>query len=132
MAKRGRTSAANAAVRRFPSSRTALRSPADLAADEARLFRELVASCAPDHFVASDVPLLVSYVQATKFSRRAAEKLDKDASMLVVWERATKVQAMLATRLRLAPQARTDPKTLARRQSGFRPSAYDTMDFSDD
>jgi hypothetical protein len=37
-----------------------------------------------------------------------------DASSLPVWEKAVKVQAMLATRLRLAPQARLDPKTVGR------------------
>jgi len=34
--------------------------------------------------------------------------------MLALWEKATRMQATLATRLRLSPQARTDPKTIGR------------------
>ena len=54
--------------------------------------------------------MLVSYVQATLLSRVTA----RDPKMIAVWEKATRMQATLATRLRLAPQSRTDPKTLAR------------------
>jgi hypothetical protein len=100
-----------------------LRLPAGLTKPEKALFVELVASCSPRHFVQSDVPLLVSYCQATLMSRRTV----RDASKVHIWEKATRMQAMLATRLRLAPQARTDPKTLARAQSGRAPSYYDLI-----
>jgi hypothetical protein len=106
--------------------------PADLPADEAALFREIISNTAPDHFVPSDLPLLISYVQSTRLSRRAAVALHKDASLITVWEKATRMQATLATRLRLAPQSRVDPKTLARRTADVRPSAYDLMGLDDD
>jgi hypothetical protein len=45
-----------------------------------------------------------------------------DPDKIAIWERAVKVQAMLATRLRrLAPQSRVDPKTIGRPQHGARP-----------
>jgi hypothetical protein len=58
--------------------------------------------------------LLVSYVQATLLSRQAIKDVAKDAAAMALWEKAVRVQAMLATRLRLSPQARTDPKTIGR------------------
>jgi hypothetical protein len=78
--------------------------------------------------VQSDLPLLVSYVQATLLARRAATALAKDISMIAIWEKATRMQATLATRLRLAPQARSDPKTIARGSANHNPSAYDSME----
>jgi hypothetical protein len=84
---------------------------------ERTLFAELIGACDARHFVRSDLPLLISYIQATLLARRLAVKLSKnDPSVVASWERADRVQAMLATRLRLAPQARTDPKTIARMQ----------------
>jgi hypothetical protein len=74
----------------------------------------LVNACAADHFVKSDMPLLISYVQSTLLSRSAIKKAATDKAALAVWDRATKMQATLATRLRLAPQSRIDPKTVGR------------------
>jgi phage terminase small subunit len=104
-----------------------LKPPADLTREEQELFRHMVGVCAPDHFVESDVPLLVNYCQATLLCRRASEKLREDASWINIWDKAGRMQATLATRLRLAPQARTDPKTVARKGAGHKPSAYDLM-----
>ena len=130
MAKRGRTSAAELSILSIGSGRQRLVPPLDLNAGEAKLFRELVAACAPDHFVHSDMPLLVSFVQATLLSRAAATALVKDVAMIGIWEKAVRMQATLATRLRLAPQARTDPKTLARRSGNHHPSAYELLERS--
>jgi hypothetical protein len=60
------------------------------------------------------MPLLISYVQSTLLSRHAIKQLPRDPKMLRTFETAARIQATLATRLRLAPQARTDPKTIAR------------------
>jgi hypothetical protein len=46
-----------------------------------------------------------------------ARKASRDVSKINVWEKAARMQATLATRLRLSPQSRLDPKTVARRQS---------------
>lgn len=131
--KRGRKSSAEIAVR--PGANPAssrLRPPADLGKNEARLFREIVASCSPSHFVHSDAPLLAAYCTAVCISRDAARELATDAAAIVAWEKSTRMQATLATRLRLAPQSRADPKTVARRQSEWRPSAYDLMESDDE
>lgn len=120
MRKRGRQSAAANVV---PLSLTGLpprlTAPVGLRTDEQTLFNELVGACDPRHFVKSDVPLLISYVQSTLLSRRTAADLEADPRVITIWEKATRMQATLATRLRLAPQARTDPKTLARQQTAI-------------
>ena len=105
-----------------------MQTPDDLTASEAGLFKHLVHSCAPEHFVSSDVPLLVSFVQATLASRNACAKaMKKNPKSASMWERSVRMQATLATRLRLSPQARTDPTTLTRRQPKTPPSVYDLM-----
>jgi hypothetical protein len=126
--KRGRQSAAELSIVPTEMARQRLVPPLGLTAAEAKLFRELVAACASDHFVQSDLPLVVSYVQATLLSRRASTAIAKDVAMIGIWEKATRMQATLATRLRLAPQARSDPKTIARRSANHNPSAYETME----
>jgi hypothetical protein len=50
---------------------TRLEPPASLTDAERDLFSELVAANAPKHFCASDMPLLVSYIQSTLLSRQA-------------------------------------------------------------
>ena len=88
--------------------------PASLGEAEAKLFHEMVALCPEGHFVQSDAPLLASYCAATILARRAGRMLERDAAYAQVWEKAVRVQASLATRLRLSPQSRLDPKTTAR------------------
>jgi hypothetical protein len=85
---------------------------------ERSLFVESV--CGPRHFTKSDAPLLASYVQATLLSRAAVKKAASDPAMLALWEKSTRMQSTLATRLRLSPASRADPKTVARE----RPSLY--------
>jgi hypothetical protein len=120
MRQRGRKSiAANVVPLNVDGSPPRLIPPSDLSTDERALFVELVGACDPRHFVKSDLPLLISFVQSTLLSRRAAAKMTKDAGMVKTWETATRMQATLATRLRLAPQARTDPLTIARQQAAY-------------
>jgi hypothetical protein len=45
--------------------------PAYLTPPELELFEELIAGCAPHHFRPSDLPVLVSLVQATLLARSA-------------------------------------------------------------
>jgi hypothetical protein len=116
MRQRGRKSSANLAVIPVNGDPPRLEAPSSLTNDERSLFTEIVAACAPTHFVASDVPILISFVQATLLSRQAVTKAAKDAGALALWEKATRLQATLATRLRLAPSSRVDPKTQARNQ----------------
>ena len=113
MRQRGRKSAA--LVTTLPAvdgEPPRLKPPPHLNDDERSLFDELVGACDPRHFVESDLPLLASYVQATLIARDAAHAPSK----IVLWEKAVRMQATLATRLRLSPQSRIDPKTVGRRQ----------------
>jgi hypothetical protein len=93
--------------------------PSDLTDSERNLFVQIVESCSPKHFAPSDEPLLISFVQSTLLSRQAIKKAATDASALATWEKATRMQATLATRLRLAPQSRLDTKAAARQQPSF-------------
>ncbi|MEJ2375728.1 MAG: hypothetical protein P8Y71_10015 [Pseudolabrys sp.] len=93
-----------------------LQPPSYLCDIERELFHRVVGSVSPQHFAQSDVPLIESFVRATLLSRDTAPKDATDAEALANWESATRLQAMLATRLRLTLQARADPKTLARQQ----------------
>lgn len=125
MRQRGRKSAADFVAPHVDGKPTRLEPPTGLSDDERSLFTELVAECAPEHFVASDRPLLTSYVQATLMSRRAATGMINDPDQITTFEKAVKLQAVLATRLRLAPQARTDPKTVTRHAPSLEPKPWE-------
>lgn len=127
MRQRGRRSAVDLATIGIDGKPPKLQPPPYLNQAERQLFVELIGSCAPSHFVESDLPLLASFVQATLLSRGAA----RDPKLIGVWEKAVRVQATLATRLRLAPQSRVDPKTLTR-QLGNGLSVYDEMRLKND
>lgn len=88
--------------------------PKTLSDDERRVFVELVGACNPRHFVASDLPLLVAFVQAIALSQQSIEAARSNDNALTRWERSTRLMATLATRLRLSVQSRVDPKTLGR------------------
>jgi hypothetical protein len=118
MRQRGRRSAANLVTLHVDGAPTRLESPACLNDRERKLFSELIAACDPRHFVESDLPLLTSFVQATVLAQMTAN----DPTKIETWALTVRLQAMLATRLRLAPQARTDPKTIARSAIVHRPA----------
>src|SRR5262245_12968525 len=124
--KPGRRSAADLAASPLPAAASRLRPPDHLGSEEAKIFRTIVAESGPRHFVATDVHLLAAYCEAIVISRWAAAALRKDQGAAAVWERTVRVLATLATRLRLAPQARTDPKTVGRNTPAM-VSAYDLL-----
>jgi hypothetical protein len=95
--------------------------PAGLSKVERSQFTALVNACDPRHFVEGDLPLLVSFVQATLMARMLA----KDASKVSQWDKAVRAQMARARALRLTPQSRTDPKTLARASANFDPNGPD-------
>jgi hypothetical protein len=100
MRQRGRKSVDNLVAINVSGVPPRLEPPAGLRDDERTLFRELIAACPPQHFVGSDLPLLTSFLQATLLARSSAH----DPKKLDTWERAVRLQATLATRLRLAPR----------------------------
>ena len=46
-------------------------------------------------------------------------------SKIMLWEKAVRMQATLATRLRLSPQSRVDPKTVGRLQVSHGPRPWE-------
>jgi hypothetical protein len=115
--QRGRKSG-NVVALHNPASPPPLSPPADLGRDEKALFAEIIKSCDAQHFVPSDTPLLTAYVQSILLSRSLSSAAGKkpDAGTVASWEKSMRGMAMLATRLRLAPQARNDPKSVGVRQ----------------
>ena len=80
--------------------------PPHLNKAERTLFSEIVGAVDPRHFIEGDLPLLCSYVTATLIARKAS----RDESKINVWEKATRMQATLATRLRLSSAKQTRSK----------------------
>ena len=128
MLARGRKSAAALSVVPTIERLPRLRPPAGLSEGEAALFRQVVASCAADHFTASDAPMVVAYVQAVLLSRFAFKQVSEDGAAFQIWQQSARTLATLATKLRLCPHSRSDPKTITRRSPGIGISASDYLD----
>src|SRR5262245_49283242 len=127
MKQRGRQSQASREIPAVNGFDCRLDPPPFLNADERQVFIELAASAG--HLRHADVPLIASLAQATVIARRSVRK----PGDLAAWERAVKIQAMLSTRLRLTPQARSNAGKVGRQQQNMRrPSAYAMIDWSDD
>jgi hypothetical protein len=114
MRQRGRKSGAAlvALPNNVDGSPSRLEPPADLLDDERALFLRLINAASAHHFAATDEPILTSFVQCTLLVRSLANKPTK----IDAWEKAVRAQTLLARSLRLTPQSRMDPKTLARKQ----------------
>jgi len=87
--------------------------PPELKAKEAEIFRQVVASCDANHFRKSDIPILTAFATATHLSRFYAA--------FKQWEAASRLQISLATKLRITPQARSHPMTVARMPEPYDP-----------
>ena len=109
MAQRGRRSLANLATPRVDGRPPRLEPPADLTDDERTMFCEIVGANDSRALVKSDVPLLISFVQMSLLARTSAR-----ANNVTVFEKAVRMQAALATKLRLTPSARITPRTAGR------------------
>jgi hypothetical protein len=105
----------NAELKIIPLQRqpTGLQPPTNLPAPERAVFVELIAANGPNHFRASDLPLLVSYCSAVVLHERAIATLrvapvlgNKSSPWLNVFEKTGRAMVALSMRLRLSPQAR--------------------------
>jgi hypothetical protein len=116
MIQRGRPSAASLTVVPIHAQRPRLKPPAHLTKAERTLFLQVVNENAAEHFSPTDAILLASFVQATLLVRQMAKAVARnpDPKTMQSWERALRSQAMLATRLRLAPQSRLGQRIAAR------------------
>jgi hypothetical protein len=108
---------------------SALHPPANLTAKEAQLFRDVVVSVPSTQFSPSDVYLLTTFSQVTVLLEDAVRAVHKDTQPqnLKALNDLAKTQAMLATKLRLSTQSRTNAISTARAHANHRPSFYDTM-----
>ena len=133
MRQRGRQSAADLEVNGTASARASLRPPHHLTAKEAALFVEVVGNAPAGQFGATDVYLLSSFVRVTLVCDHAAKALAKATdknrpARMKMLDQAIKMQALLASKLRLATQSRIAPRTVGRAHDGHRPSAYEAME----
>jgi hypothetical protein len=69
MRQRGRKSATLDALPAVNGEPSPLKPPAGLNKAEQSFFAQVIAACSPSHFVESDLPLLVSFVQSMKIDR---------------------------------------------------------------
>ncbi len=98
-----------------------LKAPESLSTPERSIFEQIVKSVEARHFQASDLPVLVSFVQVTAAclaqAKRAAQDPSKDS--IAGWDKLLRTQLALARSLRLTTQARIDPLTIGRRANGY-------------
>jgi hypothetical protein len=92
------------------AERPRLQPPPSLNEDEQQIFIELAGHAG--HLKPADTALLASLAQAIVLARRLAH----DPTKVAEWERATRAQAMLSTKLRMTPQSRTDSRAAGRHQ----------------
>jgi hypothetical protein len=121
MRQRGRRSAASLTTVNVDGRPSRLEPPAYLSEAESKLFVAIVGACAPEQFIESDLPLLVSFIHATLMARDTVNVPDK----IVRWEKAVRAQCMLATRLRLTPHSRIPAKTVGRQQQYSGPQPWE-------
>jgi phage terminase small subunit len=130
MRQRGRKSAASFERLVIDARFNRLQPPDGLDPSIEQRFANIVASCDPQHFVPSDVSLLVQFCEADLLCDRAAAEIRRGGAVLAdgrvspwitVQEKGVRAIVALATKLRLAPSARLDPKTVARRTERWTP-----------
>jgi len=99
-----------------------------------QIFAALVAAVPGAHFRPGDSDLIEQYAQAIALARDAYREIEKGGPVIdgkaspwvAVLEKAHRSAVALSMRLRLSPQQRADPKSVARQGANYRPSAYDT------
>ena len=105
-------------------SKQRIRPRADDPADVQAVVAELIAAVDAEQFREADWPLLTSYAQAILMERKAYAQLaaegvvtkdGRTSAWLTVAEKAGRQIVALSLRLRLAPQSRLDPRSVARR-----------------
>jgi hypothetical protein len=113
-------------------NRKPVETPAGLQPEVRKIFREVVASSDPRHFRRGDIPMLVAYSTATHLASVYAGRIGESDAALKSWTECTKLQISLATKLRLTPSSRADPKTIGRQQEPFSGRPWDPRGDRDD
>ena len=120
--KRGRKSSEELSLIHLATARKPIEPPATLKAPEARIFGKVVASCAVNHFRKADI---TAFATATHLSRFYADQIGETETAFKNWEAAVRLQISLATKLRITPQSRYDPKTIARNEPSDGPAPWE-------
>ena len=134
MGQRGRKSAGALSVVGVDGKPSQLSPPSHLGTDEARRFRELVATVDTRHFRPSDVSLLCRYVEADGMAELAAKELrehgpvvdGRPSPWITIQEKQIRALVALSMRLRLSPQSRTDSKAIGRQSPTSTNKLWDT------
>jgi hypothetical protein len=120
-----RESAASLAIPRPVVVRTPrLRVPDGLSPAVRAQFVRLVSAAPADHFMASDVDMVVTYAQTLVWLRQGGLSLDGYVTL-------ARLQAALAAKLRLCPSARTRIETAGRRRAPSAISVAAAVDMGD-
>ena len=78
-----------------------------------------------NHFRKADIPVLTTFATATHLSRFYADQIGETETAFKNWEAAVRLQISLATKLRITPQSRYDPKTIARHEPHDGPAPWE-------
>lgn len=118
-------------------ARPTLTPPTSLSATDRAMFKEIVANVHGKTFVKSDEPLLISYILIAGVIRKLASKAAQspEPRTIMSLERMLRVQANVATKLRLSPQSRLDRKqagAYAAEPKQDRPAWHSILDDDDD
>jgi phage terminase small subunit len=111
---------------------TRLQPPADWSPQATAVFARLIEASAREHFRLGDLDVLKRYCQAVVDADLADQELARDGYVidgrlspwLAVQAAANKAIATFSVRLRLAPQSRSDPKTVARQALPTMPTPW--------
>jgi hypothetical protein len=101
--------------------------PAGADAAQLEVFQQITNSVDAGHFEASDVPLLMAYVDAILLQRRSAKELAEhpnNTDALAAFSVAVRLLVLLAAKLKLSPMSRRHNY----RKSAKPLSAYDAME----
>jgi len=133
MGARGRPSRAELSVVAFEEAEARRPGPpADLAADPAKVWRDIVESVPADWVTPANAPLMASYVRHVVAGRRIARLIEVEeasdafnltnyARLLGLQERESRTLATLATKLRLARSSVDDRRTAPKAPSHPKP-----------
>ncbi len=129
-----RRSMADLLIPRVDGRPSRLLAPPSLKRPARAVFEQIVAASQPEHFLQSDLPLLVRYCEAVVLAAQASHNLAREPVQgakinpwLIVLEKADRALATLALRLRICPQSRQDPRTTARQAKGPVASIYEAL-----
>jgi phage terminase small subunit len=112
-----------------------LQPPSSLSESEAAIFTAVLKACDPTHFRKSDLPLLCRFCELTALADQAAHELrengavidGKASAWIIVQEKCVRGLVALATKLRLSPQSRLDPKSVARQRPPLYPRPWEGL-----